>query len=83
MLLRILSNIVRSLGNVCEIILFLTRGDVGDDDDDDDDDDNNNNNNNNNTPVLHHLHWLPVSFRFNFKILLLTFKAIHELALYH
>ena len=78
MLLRILSSIVRSLGNVCEIILFLTRGDVDDDDDDDD-----NNNNNNNTPVLHHLHWLPVSFRFNFKILLLTFKAIHELALYH
>ena len=75
MLLRILSNIVRSLGNVCEIILFLTRGDVDDDDDDDDDDDA--------APVLHHLHWLPVSFRFNFKILLLTFKAIHELALYH
>ena len=33
------------------------------------------------TPVLHQLHWLPVSFRINFKILLLTFKAIHELAL--
>ena len=32
------------------------------------------------TPVLHQLHWLPVSFRINFKILLLTFKAIHELA---
>ena len=31
-------------------------------------------------PVLHELHWLPVSFRINFKILLLTFKAIHELA---
>ena len=26
------------------------------------------------------LHWLPVSFRINFKILLLTFKAIHDLA---
>ena len=26
------------------------------------------------------LHWLPVSFRNNFKTLLLTFKAIHELA---
>ena len=31
-------------------------------------------------PVLHQLHWLPVSFRINFKILLLTFKAIHELS---
>ena len=29
------------------------------------------------TPVLLQLHWLPVSFRINFKILLLTFKAIH------
>ena len=26
------------------------------------------------------LHWLPVSFRNNFKTLLLTLKAIHELA---
>ena len=32
------------------------------------------------TPVLHQLHWLPVSFRINLKILLQTFKAIHELA---
>ena len=32
------------------------------------------------TPVIRQLHWLPVSFRINFKILLLTFKAIHELA---
>ena len=32
------------------------------------------------TPVLHQLHWLPVSFHINFKILPLTFKAIHELA---
>ena len=32
------------------------------------------------TPVLHQLHWLPVSFRINFKILPLTFKAIYELA---
>ena len=32
------------------------------------------------TPVLHQLHWLPVSFRINFIILLLTFKAVHELA---
>ena len=31
-------------------------------------------------PVLHQLHWLPFSFCINFKILLLTFKAIHELA---
>ena len=31
-------------------------------------------------PVLHQLHWLPVSFRINFQILFLTFKAIHELA---
>ena len=32
------------------------------------------------TPVLNQLHWLHVSFRINFKILLLTFRAIHELA---
>ena len=32
------------------------------------------------TPVLCQLHWPPVSFRVNFRILLLTFKAIHELA---
>ena len=32
------------------------------------------------TPVLNQLHWLPVSFRINCKILLLTYKAIHELA---
>ena len=31
-------------------------------------------------PVLHQLHWLPVSFRIYFKILLLTLKAINELA---
>ena len=30
------------------------------------------------TSVLNQLHWLPVSFRINFKILLLTFKAIHD-----
>ena len=28
------------------------------------------------TPVLRHLHWLPVKLRINFKILLLTFKAL-------
>ena len=32
------------------------------------------------TPVLAALHWLPVSFRINFKILLLTFKALNGLA---
>ena len=32
------------------------------------------------TPVPLQLHWLPVSFRINFKILLLTFQAIHGLA---
>ena len=32
------------------------------------------------TPVLNQLHWLPISFCINFKILILTFKAIHELA---
>ena len=29
------------------------------------------------TPVLRSLHWLPVKFRIDFKILLLTFKAIY------
>ena len=32
------------------------------------------------TPTLQQLHWLPVLFRVRFKILLLTFKAIHGLA---
>ena len=32
------------------------------------------------TPVLHQLHGLPVLFRINFKVLLLTFKAIRKLA---
>uniref|UniRef100_A0A672Y631 Ig-like domain-containing protein n=1 Tax=Sphaeramia orbicularis TaxID=375764 RepID=A0A672Y631_9TELE len=32
------------------------------------------------TPVLQQLHWLPVKFQIEFKILLLTFKAIHYLA---
>ena len=31
-------------------------------------------------PVLHQLHWLPVSFRIYFKILFLSLKAINELA---
>jgi hypothetical protein len=32
------------------------------------------------TPVLIQLHWLPVKYRIDFKILLLTFKALHKLA---
>ncbi len=32
------------------------------------------------TPVLVSLHWLPVSFRVDFKILMLTYKALHGLA---
>ena len=30
-------------------------------------------------PILKDLHWLPVKSRINFKILILTFKAIHHL----
>ena len=32
------------------------------------------------TPVLKHLHWLPVSFRIDYKITLLCFKALNNLA---
>ena len=32
------------------------------------------------TPVLYELHWLPVSLRIDYKILLLTFKCIYGLA---
>ena len=32
------------------------------------------------TPVLRDLHWLPVKFRIDFKILLLTFKCLHNSA---
>ena len=32
------------------------------------------------TPILHDLHWLPVSYRCQFKILLIVFKCIHKLA---
>ncbi len=32
------------------------------------------------TPVLASLHWLPISFRIQFKILLLVFKSLHGLA---
>ena len=31
-------------------------------------------------PLLYNLHWLPVEFRIDFKILLLTYKAINGLA---
>ena len=31
-------------------------------------------------PLLFNLHWLPVKFRIDFKILLLTYKAINGLA---
>lgn len=33
------------------------------------------------SPVLRALHWLPVRFRIQYKIVLITFKAIHNLAL--
>ena len=32
------------------------------------------------TPILHKLHWLPVIKRTRFKVLLLTYKALHGLA---
>ncbi|XP_029924039.1 uncharacterized protein LOC115371064 [Myripristis murdjan] len=32
------------------------------------------------TPILQQLHWLPITYRIQYKILLLTFKAIHNLA---
>ncbi|KAK5918790.1 hypothetical protein CgunFtcFv8_022743 [Champsocephalus gunnari] len=32
------------------------------------------------TPVLKELHWLPVSHRIHYKLLVLTFKALHHLA---
>ncbi len=32
-----------------------------------------------NSPVLQCLHWLPVKYRIDFKILLLTFMALHNL----
>ena len=33
------------------------------------------------TPLLHELHWLPVKYRIEYKIITLTFKAIHGTAL--
>ena len=32
------------------------------------------------TPVLRELHWLPVKYRSHFKVLLLTYKCIHNMA---
>ena len=32
------------------------------------------------TPVLRDLHWLPVSFRIEFKIMLITYKVLHDRA---
>ena len=32
------------------------------------------------TPILHSLHWLPVKFRIEYKVLLITFKALNGLA---
>lgn len=31
------------------------------------------------TPILESLHWLPVRFRIDFKIIMLTYKALHGL----
>lgn len=32
------------------------------------------------TPVLESLHWLPVRFQVDFKLMMLTYKALHGLA---
>uniref|UniRef100_A0A674M8R9 Reverse transcriptase domain-containing protein n=1 Tax=Takifugu rubripes TaxID=31033 RepID=A0A674M8R9_TAKRU len=32
------------------------------------------------SPILQQLHWLPIAFQIQYKILLLTFRAIHKLA---
>ena len=32
------------------------------------------------TPILYELHWLPIQARIKFKIILFTFKAVHNLA---
>ncbi|KAF7650561.1 hypothetical protein LDENG_00123690 [Lucifuga dentata] len=29
------------------------------------------------TPILSSLHWFPINFRFHFKILILSFRALH------
>ena len=33
------------------------------------------------TPLIHELHWLPIKYRIEFKILLITFKILNFLAL--
>ena len=35
------------------------------------------------TPILYELHWLPIQARIKFKIILFTFKAVHNLAPSH
>ena len=32
------------------------------------------------TPVLKKLHWLPISFRIDYKVLTLCYKSLHDLA---
>ena len=32
------------------------------------------------SPVLQRLHWLPIRYRIHFKLLLLTWKALHDMA---
>ncbi len=32
------------------------------------------------TPILQSLHWLPIKFRISYKILLLAYKALNDLA---
>jgi len=32
------------------------------------------------TPILSHLHWLPVKYRIEYKVLTFVFKALHGLA---
>ena len=32
------------------------------------------------TPILHKLHWLPIKYRVIYKVLLITFKCLHEFA---
>jgi len=32
------------------------------------------------TPLLKELHWLPVTYRIQFKVILITFKALHDMA---
>ena len=35
------------------------------------------------TPVLYQLHWLPISVKIKFNVILIRFKAIHELVPYY